>query len=90
MALFETPAGFALFEMLIEGKLDASEVSVQVWKLVFELGLVSFGRGFWLMGLLIGVLGLGLQELYKEFETAEAARKVCWDGDLMSVCLWVL
>ncbi|KAG0605532.1 hypothetical protein M758_9G066400 [Ceratodon purpureus] len=40
LALFETPAGFALFKVLNEGKLDASE------------------------------------ELYKEFETAEAARKM--------------
>ncbi|KAG0612267.1 hypothetical protein M758_6G014500 [Ceratodon purpureus] len=40
LALFETPAGFALFKVLNEGKLDASE------------------------------------ELYKEFETADAARKM--------------
>jgi nucleolar protein 58 len=40
LALFETPAGFALFKVLKEGKLDASE------------------------------------ELYKEFETPDAARKM--------------
>ncbi len=40
LALFETPAGFALFKVLNEGKLDASE------------------------------------ELYREFETPDAARKV--------------
>lgn len=40
LALFETPAGFALFKVLNEGKLDASE------------------------------------ELYKEFETADLARKM--------------
>jgi nucleolar protein 58 len=35
LALFETPAGFALFKVLNEGKLDASEVGLVVFCLNF-------------------------------------------------------
>lgn len=81
LALFETPAGFALFKVLQEDKLNTVEVRscIESAVLLHEIycGLLhSYMTSVSGAVELTTPVSLDSQELWKEFQSPDAARKV--------------
>lgn len=68
LLLFETPAGFALFKVLDEGKLSKVEV--------FLVGTLFVIPAAWYSVLTLFSFFFLLQDLGKEFSTPDSARQV--------------
>lgn len=87
LLLFETAAGFALFKVNKEDKLEQTNVR-EVSRACSHR--TAAGRGtaaaaaYWV---LISAMGFLLQDFAKDFETVDSAKKVCWC--LFALLLWV-
>lgn len=92
LVLFETPAGFALFKVLDEGKLSKVEVlwpryiiaCIYIMSILANF-LLNFGSmALFFVCLMIDMYCFSLQDLGKEFLTADSARKVLF-GQLLRI-----
>ena len=72
LLLFETAAGFALFKVLQENKIQETEVSQQ--------GMNSVRGGWYSQFGAITNFFVRLQDLWKDFETLDDAQKVTGEG----------